>query len=217
MPHKHLVAVQVQSNNAPELMLSARDRSKIVADFGDDLQVTWLPQIARPRREDASHLETIILIFVLGTAFASIVKPFLESPAKEAGKDFWNLIKGLVSGIWKRQADRAYKLRSRAIVIFELGDEFVGIRFMFHTTPAESLGEYEKLFEQQAKELAEYCDEIQSTIDKFSVGDFGPEKVAPFISKGTRLHIIHKAGAKWTISPDEMSELSDLKMGWGPL
>jgi hypothetical protein len=84
----------------------------------------------------------------------------------EVGKDLWKSIKRLTALIWKKQSDRAYTLKGRANVIFELGDDFVAVEFK---TPMVGKGEasvsgLEASFQDNLANLSQQWDQIVTEV-----------------------------------------------------
>jgi hypothetical protein len=148
------------------------------------------------------------LIFMLGVGLVSLVKPFYDGLAEEAGKDFWNVLKRLVAKIWEKQSSDAYAMSSDAYIIFELKDEHVGIRLsLSHVIKGEmGIQDFESLIDQSLKGLAASWEEIQSDIDQFDIGSSDanlPDFTQAF---DKRIYIIRRAGKGWRIFAENSSE-----------
>src|SRR5260370_38112698 len=157
---KMVVAVQLVVHHDENLTLSSQERRQVEKEFSDEMQVRWLPQIGGGRKLDkvSRHrltLESEIAIFLLGVAFSSVVKPFLKSASKEAGKDFWKFIKDLAGRIWNTQAKRSYHLNSRIWTVFDLGEDSLFVEVRVSDFELRETGQtFDKFFERELTSLA---------------------------------------------------------------
>lgn len=200
------VAVQVRSSNDVDMALTAEDRRLISNDLKPAINAFWLPPIAKDRKENTTgfELNSTILIFALGVGFASLIKPFAESVAKEAGKDFWTHIKKLTANIWNKQSQKAYQMSSKTYVFFELKDEYVAICLRLdNAAQAElTIENIEHIISNQLEELNESWDMIQSDIEKWNIGTL-QQSMGMQNEDKINIHIISNTGEKWTIYPQK--------------
>lgn len=164
-----VLSVRINTKGDKDLSLSAEERAEILREI-EDSAVVWLPEIDKKDfaiklgHEHHLALETYILIFT-GVSLL-IGRPVIDGFLSEAGKDLWKSIKRLTALIWKKQSDRAYTLKGRANVIFELGDDFVAVEFK---TPMIDKGEasvsgLETRFQDNLANLSQQWDQIVAEV-----------------------------------------------------
>ena len=146
--------------------------SESVRDAG--IELFWLPHRARITKGDGFAVESTIWIFVAGVAFASIVKPFVESVAAEAGKDFWQAIRRAIGATRQKQAEGSYTVSGRSYVVVEQGEDWVAISVPLPTvsavderSPAEQC---HAEIERHLRLLASNWDDIQGQVEEFGIG-----------------------------------------------
>lgn len=124
---KEQLVVRFDLKGDKELEIPFSGKAAAEEELKDSFQITWLPDRveggfgARSRglRAPAGFaLETVLWIGV-GLALSSVVKPFVEGAAGEAGKDFWSGIKKFVGKLWKTQAERQYRYRNVTRIVFD--------------------------------------------------------------------------------------------------
>lgn len=191
-----LAAVQIRSRSMSALALT-RDERKNAEAAASPLPVKWSAPVVRDRSdtETGYSLDALILVFILGSTFASLIKPFLQGVATKAGEDTWEGIKRLISRVWSLQSEKAYRLSAHAFVITELGDEFVAIRF---SLPEDTRIEAEAgaAIDRQLADLIRHLPSIYDNIQKFQLGD----------GVTSRIHIIRAHGERWIIHASDSKE-----------
>lgn len=199
-----IAAVQIASES-PRLTLSCSERAEISGDAANDgINVVWLPGLSNGRKAAGHHISTAIEIFLSGVAFAALVKPLYEGAAQEAGKDLWIAAKKLIARIWKKQTDAGYRNETEVKLVFELYDDHVALCLRLPTSQKGENDSYEELEVEVHRVLSEPqrdWQDIQSTITKLHVGVAGVT-----MSHGKKIHVIQRAGGKWTISPENSVE-----------
>ncbi len=195
------VAVQVISKSKVDFAFSKQLRRAIGDSVAPDLSVAWLPPQVRDRTDAEGcglSWESVVLVVLLGVGLNTIVKSFVESMAKEAGKDAWGALKRLVAGLWGEQARNSYNLKSKAFIIAELEEDFAAIELQLPSLPSEDEKREAAIrdcIETQIAELeAEWAD-IQKNLDKFGVGK----------ALSSQIHVVSRRG-KWKVRPIETTE-----------
>jgi hypothetical protein len=125
------VSVQIFADKNHKLLISEVSRAELSEDLKDEWTLTWLPSIASGTDNlSAGHHETsTVIIYFLGLAFETLVKPTIEEVGKEAGKDLWKTIKRLVAKLYKAQCDNSYGVDSTIYLVLKLRDEYCAITF----------------------------------------------------------------------------------------
>jgi hypothetical protein len=109
-----------------DLALALAEKNALRQELSDSFELSWLEDRVKPDSglwgnefEHVAHfaLETVLWISV-GMAFSAFLKPFAESVASEAGKDFWSGLKRLAGRIWKTQAKDRYRYKNTTNVVF---------------------------------------------------------------------------------------------------
>ena len=112
-----------------DLAVAQHEKEAARQELGDSFELSWLEDRVKDdislwgnESRHVSHfaLETVLWIGV-GMAFSAFLKPFAESVAGEAGKDFWSGLKRLAKRIWKTQSKNQYRYKNTVNVVFNDG------------------------------------------------------------------------------------------------
>ncbi len=172
------IAIQIKSRGSASASLSRKGERAVAASLAeqDGIDVMWLPHRDKLYRDRAGNsVDSTILIFVAGVAFASLVKPFVESIAEEAGKDFWNVLKKALGKTVAQQAAETYRVSGKAYVLTELGEDWVAFYLplpvvtRFDEIPADEYVQSE--LDEYFTSLSSRWDEIQNTVKSFRLGE----------------------------------------------
>jgi galactose mutarotase-like enzyme len=169
-------AAQIRSTGSDEAVLS-RKGERIVAESLatiDGIELMWLPHYAKVYRGRAGAVvSSTILLIAAGVAFNSLVKPFVDAVAKEAGKDFWSLLKKVLGRTALRQTEETYRVSGKAYALVEQGEDWVAISLPMPTVsrlddiaPDKST---EKALDKYFASLAAEWDDIQKRVTR--IGD----------------------------------------------
>lgn len=205
------VAVQITSSGSADSSLSRGAQHAIAQETGGFFELIWLPPRVAYRSDVAGALvDSAIYLFVAGLAFGSLVKPFVESIMKEAGKDFWDQVKKLVLRLRKSQVEETYRVSGNVYVAVELGEEFV--LFELDTgVVAGNVSEFralEELLSRQLETLAADWEEIAKTIQNFGLGkhreyigalSFGDRE------QDNRVHVVSLRQGHFRVDPEPAS------------
>ncbi|MEL6109162.1 MAG: hypothetical protein AAFU85_24405 [Planctomycetota bacterium] len=207
------LTAQIYSRGTAEAALS-RSGERVVSDAlaADDIDIIWLPHRSIVRRDAAGFsVDTTILLIAAGVAFASIVKPFVDAIAKEAGKDFWSVIKNVLGKTRAQQAEETYNISGNAYVLLEQGEDWVAIAVPMATTSRSDAVSPEdathKLLDEYFALLANDWDEIQGKVQDFNIGQqrgYGKPQMS-YMNKNPPdqnvVHLVRFERDRVTISP----------------
>lgn len=213
------LAVQIRSPHDVHMSFSRQERQSIASSTSASGDVYWLPGIAknRDKNEDGFEINSTTIVFALGVGFGSLAKPFFDSIAKEAGKDFWELVKNLISSIWCKQSEKAYSMSGKAYIFFELKDEHVGVRLELKSdrNSGVDLDEAREIIKGELNSLADFWEDINETIENHNVGKKGRASMND--EKKTQVHIVRQNNkGEWFIHARDAPEFFADLGGPGP-
>lgn len=166
-------AVELCSDGSKEALLSRKDQLRISKELESDVEIHWLPRFGRLRQEAGYSVETLMLIIVAGWTLADVLKSFVDGAAKEAGKDFWQAIKSLVTRTRATQAENSYTVHGPVYVLFELEEDTGGFFFSLPSVSAVDGNQEEVLLASLNEDLEAYAAAaplVLADLEKFGVG-----------------------------------------------
>lgn len=203
--NRKVATVFIRSDSKVGLGLSAAERASIARASGSDFEVFFLPPVTKDQHKHTAsfELQSTVVVFFLGVAFATVIKPFMEAIAAEAGKDFWTAAKKLVSRIVHRQSAKSYHLSARVYFVFEEKDEHIAISIKLgHLDEGAPVKKIEEALEVNLSGLGEALAPIASVIKRFNVGQREAQ-----VSHSSQVHIIEKREGKWQIYPIDGADI----------
>lgn len=156
-------------NNGVSLDFNNSDLNEI-SEINSDIDLEF-KSIQSPERmsKPVAHysLESSIILLVSGLTISGILKTFLESLIKDAGKDFWSLLKKTIKSLWKKQNDIVYRNKGVTFLMFRFGSDFVAIKFNKKTSEKNMIIDYDSDLDEQIKLIYEHLEKIELEFSEF--------------------------------------------------